>query len=134
MFRFALGFFGVLAVAGGALLSVLHLWGGDTAPELAEAAWLVTLAGPIALGCFIAGLVPKPVRIRVVAGFLVMLIGFNLSDNLAKLVSLMADQGEQRDHLHHGVFGLVWLLGGPAFLWTALKSRWPVAPPAEQPG
>lgn len=128
--RVALGFFAVLAIIGGAMLTAMvvnYFWGSGYVPELNEIGGWGTLAGAVALGVYAGGLVEQHPVIRVLVGVLVGVVGFGVSATMAMLVSLTADRGGPRGNLEDGSLGFIWMVAGVFFVWVAVKARWPVS-------
>ncbi|HUQ55117.1 hypothetical protein [Lentzea sp.] len=128
--RVALGLFGVLAVIGGAMLTAMvvnYFWGSGYVPELDEIGGWGTLAGAVALGIYVGGVVKAHPGYRVLGGVLAGVVGFGVTSNIATLVSLTAGRGGPRGNLEDGSLGFIWMVAGVFFVWVALKGRWPVS-------
>ncbi|HEX7304867.1 hypothetical protein [Lentzea sp.] len=128
--RVVLGFFAVLAVIGGLMLTVMavnYFRGSGYVPELNEIGGWGVVAGLGAPGVYTWGLVRSYQVNRVLAGVVVALLGFGASMTAAKLVSLTAGEGGPRGTLEDGALGFLWLVAGSYFLWVAVRGRRPVS-------
>ncbi|MEU7482003.1 hypothetical protein AB0A63_38945 [Lentzea sp. NPDC042327] len=120
MLKIAVRVFAVVAVISGVLLAVTALVPG-AGTALVNAGLLGVLAGPVALGTYAGGLLPRPAGVRVLTGIGVAFIAFSITNNFAQVVSLATEPGSSRDHLEHGVFAVLWLLLGLFLVWDAKR-------------
>ncbi|WP_433260731.1 hypothetical protein ACQPZF_24905 [Actinosynnema sp. CS-041913] len=127
--RVALGVCAVLAIVGGALLTlmvVLYFTADEYVPALNEIGGWGILAGMCGLAIYVAGVIRANIALRVGAGLGLAGVAFVVSMIIAVVVSLAGDRGGERGTLEDGTAGFVWLLAGVFFARTAAAGRWPV--------
>ena len=127
--RVALGLFAVLAIIGGAMLTAMvaiYFWGDEYVPELNHIGGWGILAGAVALGVYVGGVIPAHPAVRVLVGAIAGFLGLGVTSIAATLVSLTAHRGGPRGTLEDGSLGFIWMVAGLIFVWVLAKSRWPV--------
>jgi hypothetical protein len=127
--KVALGLFAALAIIGGAMLTVMvaiYFGANEYVPELNHIGGWGILAGAVALGVYVGGVIPAHPAVRALIGVVAGFLGLGVTSIVATVVSLTAHRGGPRGNLEDGSHGFIWMVAGLFFVWALAKSRWPV--------